>query len=78
MNEIGVITMEKISDKCYNVEIDFGDGMLLQIGVDNTDGDIDVTLLDRVMEALQRSYKLSFKDMYLVRCIIKGLLRRVM
>ena len=78
MNEIGVITMEKISDKCYNVEIDFGDGMLLQIGVDNTEGDCDVTLLDRVMEALQRSYKLSFKDMYLVRCIIKGLLRRVM
>lgn len=78
MSEIGVITMEKISDKCYNVEIDFGVGMLLQISVDNTDGDIDVTLLDRVMEALQRSYKLSFKDMYLVRCIIKGLLRRVM
>lgn len=77
MSEIGVITMEKISDKCYNVEIDFGEGMLLQIGVDNTEGDIDVTLLDRVMEALQRSYKLSFKDMYLVRCIIKGLLRRV-
>ena len=77
MNEIGVITMEKISDKCYNVEIDFGDGIVLQIGVDNTDGDIDVTLLDRVMEALQRSYKLSFKDMYLIRCIIKGLLRRV-
>ena len=77
MIEIGVITMEKISDKCYNVEIDFGEGMLLQIGVDNTDGDIDVTLLDRVMEALQRSYKLSFKDMYLIRCIIKGLLRRV-
>jgi len=69
--------MEKISDKCYNVEIDFGDGIVLQIGVDNTDGDIDVTLLDRVMEALQRSYKLSFKDMYLIRCIIKGLLRRV-
>ena len=78
MSEIGVITMEKISDKCYNVEIDFGEGMLLQISVDNTDGDCDVTLLDRVMEALQRSYKLSFKDMYLVRCIIKGLLRRVM
>lgn len=77
MTEIGVIVMEKISEKCYNVEIDFGEGMLLQISVDNTDGDIDVTLLDRVMEALQRSYKLSFKDMYLVRCIIKGLLRRV-
>lgn len=78
MTEIGVIVMEKISEKCYNVEIDFGDGVTLQIGVDNTEGDCDVTLLDRVMEALQRSYKLSFKDMYLIRCIIKGLLRRVM
>ena len=78
MSEIGVITMEKISEKCYNVEIDFGEGVILQISVDNTDGETDITLLDRVMEALQRSYKLSFKDMYLVRCIIKGLLRRVM
>lgn len=77
-DDIGVITMEKISDKCYNVEVDFGDGMVLQIGVDNTDGDVDATLLDRVMEALQRSYKLSFKDMYLMRCILKGLMRRVM
>lgn len=78
MTEIGVIVMEKISEKCYNVEIDFGDGVTLQIGIDNTEGDCDVTLLDRVMEALQRSYKLSFKDMYLIRCIVKGLLRRVM
>ena len=77
MTEIGVITIEKISEKCYNVEIDFGEGVILQISVDNTDGETDITLLDRVMEALQRSYKLSFKDMYLVRCIIKGLLRRV-
>ena len=78
MSEIGVIVMEKISEKCYNVEIDFGEGHCLQISVDNTDGETDITLLDRVMEALQRSYKLSFKDMYLIRCIIKGLLRRVM
>jgi hypothetical protein len=34
-------------------------------------------LLDNIMEALQRSYRLNFKDMYLVRNIIKGLLRRV-
>jgi len=77
MGEIGVITIQKVSDKAYEVELDFGEGQVLQIGLDNTDDDVSYKLLDNIMEALQRSYRLNFKDMYLVRNIIKGLLRRV-
>jgi hypothetical protein len=77
MSEIGVITIQKVSDKAYEVELDFGEGQVLQIGLDNTDDDVSYKLLDNIMEALQRSYRLNFKDMYLVRNIIKGLLRRV-
>ena len=77
MGEIGVITIQKVSDKAYEVELDFGEGQVLQIGIDNTDDDVSYKLLDNIMEALQRSYRLNFKDMYLVRNIIKGLLRRV-
>ena len=76
-SEIGVITIQKVSDKAYEVELDFGEGQVLQIGLDNTDDDVSYKLLDNIMEALQRSYRLNFKDMYLVRNIIKGLLRRV-
>ena len=77
MGEIGVITIQKVSEKAYEVELDFGEGQVLQIGLDNTDDDVSYKLLDNIMEALQRSYRLNFKDMYLVRNIIKGLLRRV-
>lgn len=77
MGEIGVITIQKVSEKAYEVELDFGEGQVLQIGIDNTDDDVSYKLLDNIMEALQRSYRLNFKDMYLVRNIIKGLLRRV-
>jgi len=77
MSEIGVITIQRVSDKAYEVELDFGEGQVLQIGLDNTDDDVSYKLLDNIMEALQRSYRLNFKDMYLVRNIIKGLLRRV-
>jgi hypothetical protein len=77
MGEIGVITIQKVSDKAYEVELDFGEGQVLQIGLDNTDDDVSYKLLDNIMEALQRSYRLNFKDIYLVRNIIKGLLRRV-
>lgn len=77
MSDIGVITIQKVSDKAYEVELDFGEGQVLQIGLDNTDDDVSYKLLDNIMEALQRSYRLNFKDMYLVRNIIKGLLRRV-
>lgn len=77
MGEIGVITIQKVSEKAYEVELDFGEGQVLQIGLDNTDDDVSYKLLDNIMEALQRSYRLNFKDMYLIRCIIKGLLRRV-
>ena len=76
-SEIGVITIQKVSEKAYEVELDFGEGQVLQIGLDNTDDDVSYKLLDNIMEALQRSYRLNFKDMYLVRNIIKGLLRRV-
>ena len=77
MGEIGVVTIQKVSEKAYEVELDFGEGQVLQIGLDNTDDDVSYKLLDNIMEALQRSYRLNFKDMYLVRNIIKGLLRRV-
>ena len=77
MGEIGAITIQKVSEKAYEVELDFGEGQVLQIGLDNTDDDVSYKLLDNIMEALQRSYRLNFKDMYLVRNIIKGLLRRI-
>lgn len=78
MNEIYCITVEKLADKNFEIVVDFGCEHLLQIGIDNTDGDIDAGLLDRVMEAVTRSYKIGFKDLYMLRQIIKGLMRRVM
>lgn len=77
MGEIGVITIQRVSEKAYEVELDFGEGQVLQIGLDNTDDDVSYKLLDNIMEALQRSYRLNFRDMYMVRSILKGLLRRV-
>lgn len=76
-SEIGAITIEKINERAYEVVLDFGEGQLLQIGIDNNDQDVSPELLDKIMEALQRSYMLQFKEMYMVREILKGLIRRV-
>lgn len=77
MGEIVVMTIEKLADKCYELVLDFGEERDLHVTIDNTDNDVNNKLLDNIMEALQRTYKLNFADMYMVRNIIKGLIRRV-